>query len=452
MVRWLVYICCLLLMVISVSTFADDIKKSKQFTFLTLADLHFDPFIACHSVKSSPCPLIVKLRELPVTAWSKILMESDISLQLYRQDSTYSLIASALQEAKKAGDAANSQFVIILGDFFGHEFRQYYRKYTHDHSASGYHNFIKKTLIFLSNEIRKTFPAIDVYMVVGNNDSYQNDYYANPQGPFFHDAANLWSRFIRETASSQKMQKEFSNAGYYAIDIGAYPKMRLIVLNTTLFSYKAKGENIAEAALQELNWLHQELAMARKNQQKILIAMHIPPQVDMYLTSRIRLFTLLNLWKDRYIIRFRSELNEFASDIAGILAAHLHFSWFQILAFDTGEIPMIGTPSISPIFGNDPGFNILKYSVYSSKVENFISYSYPLKKHVWGALHDRNQVYLSTCKYCTSILSLHELLQKKELRGKYQTLAELQNKLFPKWSLHNWCIMQALEETNDEYC
>ena len=76
------------------------------------------------------------------------------------------------------------------------------------------------------------------------------------------------------------------------------------------------------------------------------------------------------MWKTPYTKRFETEIAEFSPNIVGILAGHLHRDWTQILSYDgKNSVPMSGTPSISPIFGNDPGFKIYTYSTTTKKIE-----------------------------------------------------------------------------------
>jgi hypothetical protein len=91
------------------------------------------------------------------------------------------------------------------------------------------------------------------------------------------------------------------------------------------------------------------------------------------------------LWKPPYIYLFQAEINQFAPEIAGIFAGHLHSDAFSILTVgEKHEIPMVGVTSISPIFGNNPGFKICIYSTNPLRLESYINYSYPLNgKRMW---------------------------------------------------------------------
>ena len=347
---------------------------AENINFITLADIHFDPFIACAGV--APCPLIKKLENAKPTDWSAILHAADTSKPKYKLDTNYLLLTSVLSNADHVASAHEVQFGIVLGDELGHEFRQKYIQYTRDRSRAHYQLFVKKLLIFLNNAIGETFPDIDIFMVVGNNDAYAADYYTEIHSVFFTDMSSVWSSLIKTKAARNEMRETFPLAGYYAVDLPTQAPLRLIVINSVLFSYKAKGKSVPKAAADELSWLHEQLVLAKKRKQKVLIAMHIPSGIDVYATLRIRLFRLVDLWKTSYEKQFEAELAMFAPEIVGVFSGHLHSDWTRFLSLGKGKsVYMSGTPSISPIFGNNPGFKIYTYSTATQAIEQAKTHS-----------------------------------------------------------------------------
>ncbi len=108
------------------------------------------------------------------------------------------------------------------------------------------------------------------YSLVGNNDGY-TEHYAS-QAIFYKNIAPIWSALIRDKYHREKMQKEFAQGGYYALNI--QKGLRLIVLNTTYFS--TRGTGMDQEAQNELNWLEKQLALLDTTQRKALIILHIP--------------------------------------------------------------------------------------------------------------------------------------------------------------------------------
>lgn len=347
--------------------------------FMVLTDIHFNPYVACQSPKQSPCPLISKLRKAPASAWPQLLAAGDTSKPEYHQNTNYKLLTTVLDQAGQEALGQNVRYILVLGDFLSHDFRHNYKFFSLDKSRAGYESFVHKTLLFISNQIAKAFPEQDVYMVVGNNDSYHRDYYVTPRGLFFSQMASAWSDLIKNQENRATMRREFPLAGYYAVNLPDAPSLRLIVLNTVLFSNKAMGNHLHKAADTELDWLHQQLAAARKNNQHVLIAMHIPDGIDVYTSLRIRLLRAVDLWQPEYIERFHDELREYAPEIAGMYAGHLHANWLHALRFENlTEVLFVGTASVSPIYGNDPGFSIYQYTLPQAKLTDILTYNHPL--------------------------------------------------------------------------
>ena len=151
-------------------------------TFLSIADIHFDPFLACHHTR--PCPLIQKLQQAPASQWEALLKKYDKTPAKAKEDTPYPLLAAILEKAHADGEENAIQFVLVLGDSLAHHFKDKYVFYTHDKTASGVAAFAKKTLQFTAQALEKAFPNYSIYHTVGNNDSYVENYYTIPQGKF----------------------------------------------------------------------------------------------------------------------------------------------------------------------------------------------------------------------------------------------------------------------------
>ncbi len=250
----------LCLLILSLGTaFAAAPTSSEPFYFLALSDLHFDPLAACRNIKTIPCPTLKRLRQTPATGWRDLLAGADTALPQVKRDTNYVLLQDALREAKTSAEKYQPDFVLVLGDSLVHDFRRDYRRYSGDKSLAGFQAFAAKTLEFVKLSLAKTFPDTDIFVAVGNNDTFSANYQSVPHGDFFHQAGAMFSTLIKNPAARSAMRAEFNAAGYYAVDVPNHPDMRLIVLNSVLFSVKSRGEDSLQAALQQLDWLHQQL-------------------------------------------------------------------------------------------------------------------------------------------------------------------------------------------------
>lgn len=429
------------------------VTEKADIPFLSLADIHFDPFTACQN--QVPCPLIQALRQAPASQWSGILAAQDKTAPAYRQDTGYPLLKSALDAAKAVAAKEHVQFVLVLGDFIGHDYRKFYRKYAQDNSYAGFQSFIKKTFEFLNLELAQTFPNVSVYSVVGNNDSYNGDYHSKIKGKFFADSAILWSSLIKNKQARADMQRDFPTAGYYAVDVA--PGLRLIVLNTVLFATKAKGEGVDQAATTEFTWLHNQLMAAAEKKQKVLLAMHIPAGIDVYASLQYRLLRLIELWQHEDTDRYEAELKMFSPVFAGIFAGHLHADWFQILTLSNeNRVPVTGTPSISPIFGNNPGFKVYVYSPKTQQVENFETYYYPIEKNSsWGVEYSFDKIYQPNCYHCPLADGMNELAPHNALADYYKLFYAVSTTAQPittKWFPYYWCAIREVNAADYTKC
>lgn len=451
MVIW--FLCC---GTVSGKTVLQSDANTIQHTgFLALADIHFDPFLSC--AFSKPCPLIEKLMRAPSVQWPKLFAEYDKRAASYGDDTNYPLLISALAASKKAANSSQAAFVLVLGDMLGHQFRSRYKKYSGDSSYNGFQSFTRKTLEFLTAELMTTFNGLDIYMVVGNNDSYSGDYVTRIDGRFFNDASILWSRLITDPVNRQHMRAQFPHAGYYALTLPQQKNLRLIVLNTNLFSYKAKGQGIDKAALSELSWLHEQLQEAKKRGQHVFIAMHIPEGIDVYATLRTKLFRLISLWKSDYIRRFQIELDRYSTLISGIYAGHLHSDWFQVLSFaGDHEIPVTGVPSISPIYGNNPGFKTYTYAYPGAQIEDYVTYYYPLSAgQAWLREYDFKRTYAASCHRCSVTSGMNHLKPKGVLADYYQSYYGLQAQsrtIDTHWNPYYWCTIHNVKASDYRDC
>lgn len=423
--------------------------------FLSVADIHFDPFSSCHP--TTPCPLIDQLQQAPATQWGTIFAAHNTEAPQYAEDSNYPLLESTLAELKTVATEKNVGFVLLLGDSLAHNFKKNYLQYASNKSDAAYQAFVKNTMTFLRNEFANTFPSIDVYPVIGNNDSYEENYVSTPNGVFFSDMASLWSELIKDKDNRAILEQDFPKAGYYAVDLPHQTQLRLIILNTVLFSKYAQGVDIEHAANQQMDWLHHELASLSAKHQKAIIALHIPVGIDIFTSFKKQPFTMVELWQADDTQRFLSEVQQFASDIAVILSAHMHADAFQLMnSTNHQDVPVSATPSISPIYGNNPGFKIYQYSLLSSQLIDFVTYYYALdKEKKWRQEYDFNKTYQPFCHLCQMLNGMEVLQKTGALADRYQLFYGLQSdnrKISTQWTPYYWCGIRSSTAADFKHC
>ncbi len=430
--------------------------------FITLADIHFDPFAGCKVLTMKSCPLVKALSKAKAEEWETLFEHSqNTTPSTYRADTNYALFKSSLVQLKKVAEAEHPRFVLLLGDFLAHSYREQYILYAHDGSREGYRNFVKKTLQFLTLEIRRAVPESDIYPAVGNNDTYTGDYSVIRNGQFFKETASVWASLIKDTANQENFRHQFPTGGYYAVTVPHSKNQRIIMLNTVAFSIHAQGKDVAQLAQQEMDWLHKQLETAAKQHQSVMLAFHIPIGVDVYRTVQNIMGGIVEFWQPVYSEQFRNDLQEFSDTITAILPAHIHMDTFQVVVFKhPQDIPVSFTPSISPIFGNNPGFKVYSYYPESFRLNNYETYYYPintyLSKREWQVEYNFNQIYQSRCNHCEVGQGMRALSPLNQFASYFKQYYTVGNNGSPikerKWAPFYWCDIHALSRLEYQQC
>lgn len=426
--------------------------------FLTISDIHFSPFGTCPLVRSQACTLIIKLQQAPANEWKAIFAaEPNQVLSTSHQETNYALLESTITELRIVAAKDHPHFALFLGDALAHGFRAKYIYYSHDTSSEGYYAFVAKTFAFLSEELKSALPDIDVYPAVGNNDSYTGNYRVVPQGRFLADTAKTWSSLIVDEKNKLSFLHNFPDAGYYAVNVVGHPDQRILVLNTVLFSPMHTNAKMKNAAQKELNWLHEELFHAYEKHQKVLLAFHIPVGIDVYKTARSLFKGIQAFWLPEYSEIFRKELQVYPNNIVAILPGHIHMDSFQVLVLNQLErIPVSFTPSISPIYGNNPGFKVFRYKTDSFELQDFDTYYFPLGQRLqaWQKEYDFDYVYQANCNNCDVTQGMEAVKPDNKLMQFYEKYYGVGNKVQPMLKSHQvityyWCGIYAL--TSEEF-
>lgn len=394
--------------------------------FLSISDVHFDPFATCETQNTNDvCPIVTALMAAEVNQWPAVFEQySSKKLAGYGTDTNYALLLSSLAEMRMLNDHYHPQFMLLIGDYLAHNFQQKYMLYSGNTSQQGYQSFVKKTMQFLTDEFHATLPTLPIYPVIGNNDSYRGDYISDPNGAFYRDTADAWLVFFANPINRLKFLQNFRYAGYYAVMPTSNSQARVLILNSVLFSMHAKGENIADAAEAQLSWLHQQLSQAQSLRQSVWLVFHIPVGIDAYNTSMTG--TTTSFWQMPYTQTFLSLVNQYSSTITGIFTSHLHMDGFELLNSSAGATLDSFTPSIAPSSGNNPGIKVFQYNHLSFVLNDFITYYLPLdnastdtNKQSWQQLYDFNAIFQPQCQQCLLINGMHQLQKNNSLVSRF---------------------------------
>jgi sphingomyelin phosphodiesterase acid-like 3 len=351
---------------------------------------------------------------------------------------------------------------MVLGDFLGHHYQREYLRYSTDKRLLRYHIFVIKTFAFLQRQLRSLYGAsVPIYSVLGNNDSFGGtscktpNYCMQRHGGFFKMLAHIWG--ISEPS--------FKLDGFYSVDIPD-SNIRILGLNTVLFSDRIRGYRVIKMVSQELGWFKSQLVRAKRYNKQVWLLMHIPPGISVPHTL-LDMHHLSLFWRSRFSKAFLDDLTYYHHMKVFMFSGHLHMDGFRFPFAQNGtRIIDSYVPSISPIYGNNPAFKVYEFNYRTGIVENFQTYYVPLNKAKlkWQKEYDFKQAYDPTCK---GQCSLHKMLFKanktifsrkpnektKQYLRFYTVSAQKLSYLYKMfWNPMSWCAMFHLDAVSYKKC
>ena len=416
-------------------------------TFLSISDIHFNPF-------ADPT-IVTKLEAADVSQWDAIFASSTVTtFSASGSDSNDPLLLSAVSEMKK--QLPSPRFVIISGDFLAHKFNQTYQQFATDKSQTAYTAFVTKTIAYVASKLRKAYPGVRIYPSLGNNDSDCGDYAVAPNGAFLANFRDVW----RPIVGSRSFDRRFPTGGYYHADVPGLKNVRIIALNTNFFSVDYKNTcgkpGGPDPGTVELQWLDDELRLARAEGKRVWLLFHIPPGMDVYDTTAYGgacpNVTTQTFWKDPYLQQYLSITAAYRKTIIGSFAGHTHQDEFRIANGDFIHI----TPSISPVFGNNPAFEAIEVTP-SGGITDYTAWNLPNVALPWTREYAFDEAYGKT-KYDAA--TLEELAASigsdTATRQKYFTFnssgnAKVSADALAQWQSY-WCGLNAMNGTAFTKC
>lgn len=345
----------------------------KQENFLVITDIHLSS-TSKHAMDINP---------------NKYKPENDLDLANFKK------LLKILSENVKKRNISQPKFILCLGDLVGH-LRTTTKAVIQD-----------EVIVF--SELKNNFPKTPIFYVFGNNDSLAINY-----GPFsvnnlpkkdtspyeiaqsraswkngFLSNGNICQSDTKETNFPCLLQIE-KKQGYYSAYLA--PKLRLITLNSILFSVLRK-QVTAQDASKQLLWLKSQLERAKASQESVLLAMHIPPGQNVYDNS--------SFWLPKEEAVFLKMISRYHNRIIGILVAHTHAEELKIIkdASNKNIASVYFTAALSTAHGNAPSVKTFYFDKNSSEawqLRNFETFHFYINNQnqlLFSKLYDYNAYY-----------------------------------------------------------
>jgi sphingomyelin phosphodiesterase acid-like 3 len=364
---------------------------------LLLSDIHFNPFY--------DVDIVSKLVKADYKEWEKIFDASgDSSRGVYGIDLYYPLLKSAV---KAMGEVNNKpDFIIITGDFISHNFEASFTTYTGITNTDTLHRFIEKTVSFVAWQIEKQYPNTPILPVLGNNDDFCGDYHIEPNGPFLKFFAQRWQPILQKMQGAKNFVNTFSTGGYYAVAMPWDSSQVFIGINSVFFSenYSNVCGSIpaTNAGWEQLKWLQETLQTCEAQNQKVWMAYHIPPGINVYSSSHGKTTNcsqnVVPMWETKYNDSFMRLVKRYQKTINAGFAGHTHMDDFRVIEDNGTPVSFIHiTPAVSPIFSNNPGFQEISWNAADMTIDNNVTYFYKgievAGDNRWLPEYDFNKTY-----------------------------------------------------------
>ncbi len=395
-------------------------QKEQENTFIHLTDIHFNPYY--------DLSLIEKLDQATAQEWKPVFMSSkDTTYGKYGEEANFNLLHSSLKNMRTS--TPNPDFIVLSGDFVCHDFLELYKEHTGKDNLAA-HQFLLKTMAFVLDEIAGFFPQTPIFPALGNNDSYCGDYQLEAKGQFLKDCAKLWHPYLKGHANDSAFFHDFEKGGYYLVNNPVNIQHKLLMINSIFFSAKYKSEkhtcfceettqqDYLSLATDEIEWMNNKL---QQNQNKnFWIVSHIPPGIDVFKTKKIGepcQGQICSFWNTDYSTLFENLLDQYHTQIKVTLAGHTHMDDFKVIYLNDSPASIVHiTPAITPVFGNNPGYERMEYSKSSAILKNYQVFYKNMdnQKNSWSEEYDFSRIYGYNNITPQSMDSLFEMMNSNE--------------------------------------
>jgi hypothetical protein len=343
-------------------------------TFLVISDIHFNPF---YDPSAFP-----QLAASPSNDWPAILRNSQpVGVNPRGSDSNYALLTSSLDDARSR--VPEPDFILYPGDFLAHEWQKKYDALapkSHMTDREPYQAFTRKTLELIAREFRSRWPETPILPTLGNDDSLCGDYMITPDGAFLEMFRDVWAPLIGPEPDRRSFRATFGRTGAYTVPMHRMNNHRLVVMNSIFFSTSydnACGRGDQTSALDQLRWLEEAVSQAASREEKVWLLMHIPPGINSFNTAESLKSggPAVSFWQEALTSGFLRLLERHAETIEACFVGHTHMDDFR--AIHLAGRPVLFAkiaPAVSPIYGNNPGYQVFQHDRQTGAVLKFQTY------------------------------------------------------------------------------
>jgi sphingomyelin phosphodiesterase acid-like 3 len=434
---------------------------------LVITDLHFNPF---HGLSKAE---FKELAAAPAGEWQAVMARFPQPIVPLGSDSNYRLLDSALTAA--AEQVERPDFILFAGDFMAHDWLSRYNACADQSigdNPQAYREFTVKVLQFIAGLFQERFPDAAILPTLGNDDAFCQDYWIQPGGDFLDQFAKVWRPLLGSTVDPEAFERSFSSLGCYVADLPGLEDHRLIALNSVLMSksycssYHAPGhddcckctDSGAAPGTAALAWLEEALSRSSRENKTVWLLMHVPPGIDSYTEDKADGKSLAaSLWEPRFLDRYLKLIHEYRSILAISFAGHTHMDDFRIARVDGGPVLLHKiVPSVSPVFGNNPAFQVYQVDSDSGAITDwqthFLDLSHSgtsIAERTWSKEYAARQAYRLSAIDADAASALFQRIRSNpaaEVSDKYRHFFKVGVKPIPqrRLSIYACAVLNAL--------
>lgn len=350
--------------------------------FLVISDLHFDPYAGLSPQQFQ------QLSDLPAKDWPDFFRALKHPVSGVGADSNYALIVSALDAAQKR--IPDSPFILFPGDLMTHDWQRKYNELAErsiEKDPVAFREFTQKAIRVLATEFHKRFPAAPVFVTLGNDDSFCQDYWIQPGGEFLEKFCEIWRPMLDDTIDVEQFSDSFKALGVYTAELPGLHSERLIAINSVFWSgsyatnyFKPDAVNCCDCenpgptpGRAQIKWLELQLLRARKENQRVWLLMHIPPGLDSYAEEKVNgQSQTAEMWADEFSLAYRKLIADYQDVVRISFNGHVHMDDFRMDRIDDEHVVLHKiVPAVSPVFGNNPAFQVFQLDDSSCEITNW---------------------------------------------------------------------------------
>ncbi|XP_050664419.1 acid sphingomyelinase-like phosphodiesterase 3a [Leptidea sinapis] len=247
-------------------------------------------------------------------------------------------------------------------------------------------DILSSSMEHLSDEVRleavrnvtdilgRTFSSQFVFPALGHNDP-----------PPSRKLVDMWMQWLPSDAL-----QTFETGGYYTIE-HSYSKLRIVVLNSVLWSGGATKTDVPHRGRAQWEWLEHVLSKARRKNEMVYLVAHSGPGVEERHNAGSSSASGGGELTPTANARLVHVVRAFSDVIAGQFYGHRHADTFRIIYSEGRPVSWaLLAPSVTPRGAgsiSNPGLRLYKFDTNNGKVLDYTQYYLDVTGKRGGELH-----------------------------------------------------------------